>query len=354
MLYPLKFEPIYKEKIWGGINIGKKFQRNLCKKKRIGESWEIACRENGDSRVINGFFKNYALSELIKKYDKKLLGRGYARFPLLVKIIDASQKLSVQVHPDDEYARINEDGESGKTEMWYIIDALPGSKLVLGLKNGVCKEDFRKALEEGCLHTYLNEIEVQPGDVLYIPAGMLHAIGEGILLAEVQQNSDTTYRVYDWNRVGSDGKPRELHVDKALEVIDFEGKLNGDKVEGLEIEGTGYTKKYLIANPYFTVELLNIKENILEQTGRDKFFIYMVVEGEADIYYEDGSEHIEAGETVLIPAYMDEFKVEGNSKILKTYVANLKKDVINFLLSKGFARRDLCRIGGLEYVVGEL
>ena len=204
MSYPLLFEPILKEKIWGGDTLYKKYGMDL-PSPNIGESWNIACHENGMSVVANGSLKGKTLEEVIHLRGRALLGTSLGdehieKFPLLIKILDATDILSVQVHPDDTYAKIHENGELGKTEMWYVIDAKPDASLVYGVKEGTTREEFKAAIEGGYLEKYLKRLEVESGDVVFMPAGMVHAIGAGILICEIQQNSDTTYRVYDWNR----------------------------------------------------------------------------------------------------------------------------------------------------------
>ncbi|MFW6029589.1 MAG: type I phosphomannose isomerase catalytic subunit, partial [Halanaerobiales bacterium] len=255
--YPLKFIPIYKEKIWGGKNIQTFFHRTLTKN-NIGESWEVAAHKNGESKISNGRYQGSGLKSLFKKYPKELLGQNFEdtdsdRFPLLVKILDANDKLSVQVHPDNQYAKKIEN-ELGKTEMWYILDAKENAKLVYGVKDDTDKNSFAKAINEGNLENYLNEIVVSKGDVIFIPAGTVHAIEEGILLAEIQQNSDTTYRVYDWNRTDKDGQSRQLHVDKALDVINFDQDISNAKAKILRKQLEGYTRSFLAACPYFITE----------------------------------------------------------------------------------------------------
>lgn len=233
------FEADYKERVWGGTSLRDRLNKKI-PYDHTGESWEVACHDNGDSIIRNGVLQGLTLKEALQVHAKEITGQDMKadeKFPLLIKFIDAKDKLSVQVHPEDAYAMINENGELGKSEAWYILDAKPGAKLIAGLKDKVSKEDFIEALEKkGELEHVLNEVEVHTGDVINIPAGFVHAIEDGILLAEIQQNSDTTYRVYDWNRVGLDGKSRELHVDKSLDVIDFEGKHAKEITKGLGIK----------------------------------------------------------------------------------------------------------------------
>ncbi len=225
-MYPLKFENLYFEKVWGSRDL-ESFRENLPSGK-IGESWDVSCHPHGVSVVSNGKYKGMKLDELIRQEGAKLLGTKIPtdKFPLLVKLLNTSDKLSVQVHPDDEYA-LKVEGEMGKTEVWYVVEANEGAKLILGT-NGCTKKQFEMAIKEGNPEKYMNVVEVKKGDVYLIKSGLIHTMGEGLIIAEIQQNSDTTYRVYDYNR------GRELHIEKALDVIDF--NLVGKKSEGLTIE----------------------------------------------------------------------------------------------------------------------
>ena len=323
MLYPLKFEPVYKSILWGGRNIGKKFNRNI-PNGNIAESWEVCCREDGMSLVSNGELKGLSLQELMDTYKEDLLGKKYDYFPLLIKIIDANDKLSVQVHPNDEQAKKG-NGQNGKTEMWYVFDSKPGAKLIYGLKEGITKSEFEGAIKNSTVEDTLKEVPVKPGDSFYMPSGTVHAILDGILVAEIQQNSNTTYRVYDWNRVDKNGNPRELHIDKALNVIDF----SGEKLKNAErqisnsstnIDNPLYAKKVLASSEYFTVEELSIKQNYTKNTNGDKFYIYMTVEGEGSIDYKGTSLDIKSGDTVMIPACLGEFSISGNLKLLEVFI----------------------------------
>src|SRR5690554_7740652 len=224
MLYPLRFQPIYKERIWGGTGFQDELGRRL-PGDRIGESWEITCREDSMSKAAEGPLRGKSLAELVRDYGPELLGQKThgKKFPLLLKILDAWEVLSIQVHPDSEFAGKHE-GCAGKTEVWYILKARPGAKIVYGLRPEITREDFVTALEQSKLERCLNEVEVKQGEVYSIPAGLVHTLGDGIMMVELQQNSDLTYRVYEWNRVDKNGRSRPLHVEKALQVIEF-GKL---------------------------------------------------------------------------------------------------------------------------------
>jgi mannose-6-phosphate isomerase len=348
-MYPLKFEPIYKEKIWGGRALEEKFSKKL-PKGSIGESWELAAHENGTSIISNGNLAGMSLMEAIKQEGEKILGTEakedyYKKFPLLIKILDANDKLSVQVHPDDEYAFEHENGELGKTEMWYVIDAQEDAKLVYGVKPEVDKEEFVSSIKEGRLEENLIEVNVEAGDVIYIPTGMVHTTHKGILIAEIQQNSDTTYRVYDWNRMGKDGKPRELHIEAALDVIKF-GTKPEEKVVGLEIKEEGYVRTILVACPYFTTETLDIAEKYSSDTNHERFYVLMGLEGKAKLSYEGGEMELKAGETLLLPATLGEYELVGECKLIKSYIRDLAEFKAE-LKELGYSQEEIKQIKGL-------
>lgn len=309
-MYPILFENLYFEKVWGGRGL-QQFRDNL-PKGLIGESWDIACHENGVGIVANGKLKGIRFDELIKKFGHELVGTKVSTdtFPLLVKIINAKQDLSVQVHPDDKYAAEYEK-ESGKTEAWYVIDAEPGATLIVGTKN--CdKEIFRKAIEQQKTEEYLNKINVKKGDCFLIDSGLVHAICSGIVLAEIQQNSDITYRVYDY------GRPRELHVEKALGVIRFE--LEEKKLSSKElIQNKEYKKSLICKNKYFAMEKYEINETVKETSDLERFFILTVVEGSGEIKSQGFVQKVKIGDSVFIPAVLGEYEVSGELKMIKSY-----------------------------------
>lgn len=321
-MYPIKFENLYYERIWGGKAL-EKFRNNVPKDLVIGESWDIACHKNGIGKVTNGALKGKRFDEIIKEYGNKLLGKTIEldNFPLLIKLITAADKLSVQVHPDDEYAeRVEKD--SGKTEAWYVIDAEEGACLIVGTKD--CdKETFKKAIDDGDLSPYLNKIPVKKGDFFYIQSGLVHAICEGILIAEIQQSSDTTYRVYDYNR------GREIHVDKALDVIDF--SLKGENSKGITLKNDGYEKTYLCLSKYFTIQKYDIKTSAKEASDEERFFLFTCVDGNGTIKYKDGEEKINMGDSIFIPASLGDYELQGNFTLLKSYVPDNQKEVNNIL-----------------------
>lgn len=319
MLYPLFFQPVYKEIIWGGQNLKTLLNKEVPFEK-TAESWEVCCHKNGMSIVENGEYKGKSINEVIDLHKVELLGTkslNYDRFPLLIKYIDANDSLSVQVHPNDEYALKNE-GDYGKTEVWYIVDAKEDAKLIFGVKEGTTKEDFKTALDNKNLEECLNYVNVKKGDVIFIPSGTVHAILDGIVIAEIQQNSDTTYRVYDWNRVDKNGNPRELHIEKALDVIDFNmsGKVHTPNHE----KANGYLFANITKCKYFNVDEIIVDEIYEDSTNGDSFFIFMCIEGKGTLVYDNKEYKLSTGKTFMIPAKEQSFEIKGQVKLLKTYL----------------------------------
>jgi len=322
-MQPIIFTPDMKERVWGGQKLRTVFGKDI-PYEHTGESWEIACHDNGQSVAANGPFEGKTLRDILIEDGPSVIGKTFAqgdKFPLLIKLIDAKDDLSVQVHPDDAYAAVNENGELGKSEAWVVLEADPGASLVIGLKEGTTKASFKEALEAGKLETVLNQLEVKPGDVIDIPAGLLHAIGTGILLAEVQQNSDTTYRVYDWNRVGLDGKSRELHVDKSLETIDFEGLHSTKTTVGTVTSGEGYTHTHYVTNDYFALERVDVATTYTDDRQND-FEIFIVLEGEGVLEGDFEGLKVKKGDSLIIPYGTKAYTFEGSMGLLKTYVPN--------------------------------
>ena len=309
-MYPLKFENLYYEKIWGGRDL-ESFRENL-PKGEIGESWDIACHPNGIGVVSNGELKGYKFDELINKYGSKLIGSkvNKEKFPLLVKLINSKEKLSVQVHPGDEYAAKYEN-EYGKTEAWYVMEAKEGASLIVGTKN-CTKEEFEQAIKDNDVESYLNKIPVKKGDCFLINSGLVHAICEGVIIAEIQQSSDITYRVYDY------GRPREIHVEKALDVIDFNMQCENLN-EKEEIKHDGYSHSLLCKNDYFGIEKISINKEFKDKSNEEILYIYTCVEGNGYIKGNNFEEKINLGDSILIPATLGEYKIEGNIKVLKSY-----------------------------------
>ncbi len=336
-LYPLRMQPVFKDYIWGGNSLKKIFKKDT-PYKITAESWEVAVHKDGCSVVADGVFSGKTIDELAEKLGTRLVGElsGNKKFPLMLKLIDAKDDLSVQVHPDDVYAEENENGELGKTEMWYILDAAPKAQLIYGFKKDVTEEEFKEAIEKEELGEILNSVDVAPGDVFFIEAGTVHAIGKGIILAEIQQNSNTTYRVYDWGRVGADGKPRPLHIEKALEVSTLEGSVGLEKTPSLSIETEEYKRSFLCCCRYFAAEAVEVYSEAKEETDGRSFHIIMFTEKGGEIEYEGGIAEGKCGESFLIPADMGEYKINGECKYVKYYVAELEKDILEPLMDAGY------------------
>jgi len=339
MHYPLLFEPIYKDYIWGGRRLGE-FGKKLPEGK-TAESWEIACHPDGTSIVSNGHDKGCSLQDLIDRNPKAVLGseiyeEGSNKFPLLIKLIDANKDLSVQVHPNDDYARKNENGELGKSEMWYVVDANPGARLVSGVNRGISKSDFEKSIEQGNVEDCLNFVEVNPGDCFNIPAGLVHAIGAGNLICEIQQNSNTTYRVYDYNRTDDHGNKRPLHVDKALDVMDF-SERSKIKYTGLSIKEKNCKRTFLVAGEYFAAEHIVYDGSFEEDTESERFHCYTVLDGEMEI----NGEKIQKAHSCLVPADAGQYTVKGSGIVIKSYVPDIQKNVMFPLMDAGYGINEI-------------
>jgi mannose-6-phosphate isomerase len=309
-LYPLRFRPILRELIWGGRRLGTVLHKPIGDASDYAESWELSDYHDQVSVVREGPLAGTTLRELVESHRLELLGPavGPSRsFPLLVKFIDANQDLSVQVHPDDEKGR-RLANDNGKTEAWVILAAEPGSLIYAGLKPGVGPDAFRRAIESGEVEPLLHRFKARPGDSILIEAGTVHAIGTGVLLAEIQQMSDATFRVFDWNRVGPDGKPRQLHVEQAMESIDFQrGPVNPISPDVEPIDGSG-TRERLARSAYFALERLTIQKPTT--VGRpDRFTILMGLEGRSAIVHDGRSVPLEFGQTVLLPAAIGECQI---------------------------------------------
>lgn len=373
-IYPLKFNEIFKEKIWGGRRLESFLGKKLPKDKSIGESWELVDHREDISVVRNGKYRGDNLKSLIKNFEKELVGKDVklsrgSRFPLLFKFIDASKKLSIQVHPDDEYAYHNERDETGKTEAWYVVWAKTGAQLVCGFKEHMSKRRFKKVIESKKIRDYLNYINIYKGDLIFIPPGTIHTIMGGVLLAEIQQNSDATYRISDWDRVDRYGKSRELHIDKALDVIDF-SLVRNYKIQPLLINIDRNIINYLVVCEKFAVELCEIIDKYQLKCDGSKFYILSFLEGNGQIFYGNESDinlntktlDIKKGETILLPALLGKTTIKTDSKLgdnklrdnklkfLKFYVPDITKDIIKPLTDKGFTKQEIIRLGGWDKV----
>lgn len=322
-LYPIKFKPILKERIWGGkrlkTELGKKGNCDNC-----GESWELSGVQGDISQVSNGFLKGNTLEELIEIYMGELVGeKVYDRFgiefPLLIKFIDTQDDLSIQVHPDDKLAK-ERHNSYGKTEMWYIMDAQPDATLISGFNRRVSKDEYLNYLQNKSLKEIMNFVPVKTGDSFFTPAGRVHAIGSGILLAEIQQTSDITYRIYDWERVDSKGNPRELHTELALDAIDY------NYVQDVKVnyENTPNVPVNIAKCKYFTTNKISFdKTTAREYIDKDSFVIYICCSGSFDLIYNETEKlEVTKGDTILLPASIDSvvLKPKGPSETLEVYI----------------------------------
>ena len=318
----LRFDPILKDKIWGGTKLsdllGQKSDRN-----DIGESWEISDVENDTSVVSNGVLKGTDLKELISTFKGDFVGQKIyqhfgEKFPLLIKFIDAKEALSIQLHPNDALAK-KRHNSFGKTEMWYVMQADYKANLIVGFKKNATKEEYVHHLENKSLEKILNIDQVTSGDVYFIPTGRVHAIGAGVLLAEIQQTSDITYRIYDWDRKDLEGNYRDLHTEEAIDAIDYMAKPPYK---------TSYSKKQnessqIVSCPYFTTHVIPIKGQMsIDHSKKDSFVIYMCVKGKAIFSNENNHEELSIGQTLLVPAALKHFVINSDvdTELLEVFI----------------------------------
>jgi mannose-6-phosphate isomerase len=313
--YPVTFEPIFKERIWGGTKLkdylSKSFEGDC-----IGESWELSTVTNDVSVVSNGEFAGLDLNELIKKYPLEVLGsksieKFGLEFPLLFKFLDAKEDLSIQVHPNDELAK-KRHNSFGKTEMWYVMQADENAKLVVGFKNKTNKKDYLKHLETKSLVAILNETPVKKGDTFFLETGTVHAIGAGVLIAEIQQTSDITYRLYDWDRLDANGIGRELHNDLAVDAINYE-----ETNTKVQYKNESNARVNLVTCPFFTSNLIEVSEKYDWRKKKDSFTVLMCTEGRFVLVTSNSKSEFKKGDTVLIPAIIEEFQIIGETSLLE-------------------------------------
>ena len=328
-IYPLTFAPELQDYVWGGRNLEKIYGREL-PPGVVAESWEISGHPAASTRADHGYWAGQSLPaimaelglDLVGTNSQELLRRG--RFPLLVKLLDANRDLSVQVHPDDRYAAEHKYGDLGKTEMWYVLHAEPGTELIYGLAEGVTPESFRQAIAQDRLETQLHRESVEAGDCIYVPAGTIHALLAGAVVVEIQQNSDTTYRVYDWGRLGTDGKPRPLHVDKALDVIDWDLIEPGPARPRVLEASEGLVRVSLVDCPQFTVERFDLAQGARYRSVCDgaTFEIWGCVEGAAALTWKGEPLDLAAIRFALLPAALGEYELRAQrpSTLLRIYV----------------------------------
>lgn len=321
---PFLLKPAGKDYLWGGHRLKDDYSKDI-DMTPLAETWECSTHPDGLSIVDSGEFKGKTLKEVLQCHPEYVGTNPVCidgELPILIKFIDAQRKLSVQVHPDDEYAMTNENGQRGKTEMWYVLDAQENAKLVYGFKRTISEQMVRSALETGNIEKYLQYVTVQKNDVFLINAGTVHAIGEGIIIAEIQENSNLTYRLYDYNRVDDQGNKRELHVDKALEVADLHSiKTPRQPMRTLKYR-RGMAVELLCSCQYFQVEriLMNTRQqsDVSEfHTGSESFFVLLCIEGEGSLLLSENTIQFVKGDCIFIPANSADLKIEGRAQLLQ-------------------------------------
>ncbi len=315
--YPLQFKPEMKERVWGGRAL-EQFGLEL-PPGAIGEGWMIGDHPNGTTKVINGELAGLGLDQIRETYGAAWFGsRGFSekngRFPLLIKLLDCNDDLSVQVHPTDSYERLPA-GELGKTEMWYILAAKPDAKIIYGLQSNIDRAALESAIHEGRIMECLQEVPVKAGDAFYIPAGTVHALCAGVVVAEIQQNSDTTYRLYDYNRPGLDGQLRELHIEDSLNVIAYEG-AGATRMETGNLDAGQWLE--IARSPYFVVEKGIVSGPWALSTAPESFVILVIAEGEGTLSWDGGSQAVKAGECFLLPATLGSYELDGQLTVLRS------------------------------------
>lgn len=318
-MYPIKLIPVFKDYIWGGTRLkegfGKKSSLQI-----IAESWELSCHKDGHSIAANGKFKGNTLIQIIQSLGEGCLGENskkFDKFPILIKLIDSKQPLSVQVHPDDEYA-MKKEGEYGKTEMWYVIDADEGASLVYGFNKNVTPDELRKRINDQTLPEVLNHVPVKKGDCFFIESGLVHAIGKGILIAEIQQNSNTTYRLYDYGRKDASGKQRPLHIEDALNVAQL--SISSPAAAAKVSIHSGYKEYQLSECKYFNVKKYEVADSVNLYAGSDSFHAFTALEGGGYILCNNNKYNFNKGDTYFIAANLGRYEVCGNCVFLLTKV----------------------------------
>ncbi len=318
MLYPLLMQAPVKDYIWGGTRLRDVYHK-VSDADRLAESWELSCHPAGPSIIANGEAAGQSLEQYLAVNGKELLGTKGAnseKFPIMIKLIDAKDNLSVQVHPEDEYALKNE-GEYGKTEMWYVIDAEPGAELLYGVEKEITRQELSDSLANGTITDICHHAPVKKDDVFFIPAGTIHAIGKGILLAEVQQNSNITYRLFDYNRLGTDGKPRQLHVKQGSEVCNLKPLPLKDEKEIISLSHDCQAE-LLVDCQYFNTYSIKLEGTAHLTAGADSFHTFTVLEGDLQLTTGSTTLDLKAGQTVFLPATLGDYTISGHAHLIFT------------------------------------
>jgi len=344
----LLFNETFEKRIWGGRKLREILHKNA-PDEPIGEDWLVSDHPSAESVVSNGPQAGLTLHKLIEKDARRILGSipkltPNGRFPLLLKVLDAADMLSVQVHPDDEEARTLGEPDTGKTEMWHVLHAGEGAQLVYGLDPSVNAGELRQAVDDGAVERLVVWHPVAAGTSLLVPAGAVHSIGADIMLAEIQQNSDLTYRLYDWNRVDDQGNPRELHVEKALRAIHF-GAPPPQPAKPLAYDGDGARCQVLAACPRFAAELIEINGRFVRRTDSRSFHILLVKHGAVHV---DGAA-LAPGEAALVPGISDRFEINGNGAVLDYYVPDLVEDIVEKLQNQGHGLQQIKALGACTF-----
>lgn len=318
---PVKLIAPLKDYIWGGTKLKTEYGKKT-ELSKVAEAWELSCHKDGSSVIEDGEYKGLTLPEYIEKRGKEILGTScekFEYFPVLIKLIDAKDNLSVQVHPNNDYA-MRVEGEYGKTEMWYIVDCDEGASLLYGFKNEISRDEFRKRIENNTLLEVANSVPVKKGDVFFIEAGTLHAIGKGILIAEIQQNSNTTYRVYDYGRVGADGKPRQLHIDKAIDVTSLTRPSREPKPQGSPAKVEGGVQTLLSKCEYFTVYTLSVDGKMELCADKTSFNSLLLLNGNLSLDFNGESMKLKKGDSIFIEADTGSYSLSGKGEAILTKI----------------------------------
>ena len=317
---PIKLKAPLKDYLWGGTRLKTDFGKKTDLEK-VAESWELSCHKDGPSVVASGEDQGLTLPQYLEKHGKGVLGTHGERFqdfPILIKLIDAKDNLSIQVHPDNEFA-LRVEGEYGKTEVWYVLSADEGAALYYGFNRKITKDEFLARISDNTVEDVLNRVEAKPGDVFFIKPGTVHAIGEGLLICEIQQNSNTTYRVYDYNRRGADGKLRDLHIDKAAAVADYNPSASADS-SGETIAHDGYTSRTIAQCKYFTTERIEVSSSAKLPVDNESFRSVIITDGKAELTVSDTTLSVKSGDSVFVPAQDGTIDINGSCGILLSYV----------------------------------
>lgn len=319
-LYPLVFNPILQDRIWGGTKLKTELGKENLPTETTGESWELSAVEGHVSIVKNGTLAGKPLTELLEKYPVEILGTKVheqfgAQFPLLFKFLDAKEDLSIQVHPNDELAK-KRHNSFGKTEMWYVMQADEGSRIIVGFKDKSSPEQYLEHLQNKNLIEILNEVEAKKGDVFFLETGTIHAIGAGIMIAEIQQTSDITYRIYDWDRVDANGKSRELHVEEALDAMNY-NTTDTQKLYNKDVNKSNT----MVDCPYFTTNYLPLDGSVQVEKSGDSFTVYICTEGEFAVERNNETYSFKKGDTVLLPAGLKTYRLNGKATLLEIYIS---------------------------------